>query len=303
MNIYIKGVDLKTFTIRRLRKLSLFNKLFPLGTGGSPEYSFRVWAKHLSKLRSNGITEVPEIVAELGPGSSLGAGIAALLSGSKSYYALDVQNYISKEELLRDFDSMVKIFKERRITGEIFPSDLLPDTQLEISLNEERIVSIRKDIEENGANGKYIKYFAPWNDDKLVKYGTVDFIFSQCVLEHVDGLEDCYTSMNKLMKKDGYTSHLVDFQCHAFTEKWNGHWAFSEKQWMFVKGSNSWAINRLPASKHIEFIGKANFSTIEFFRRKEKIELGISRAMLDNEFSYLTDEDLETTFIDILLKK
>lgn len=55
MSGYINGVDLKTFKIRSLRKFSLFNRVFPLGTARSPEYYFTVWARQLCKYRSNGI--------------------------------------------------------------------------------------------------------------------------------------------------------------------------------------------------------------------------------------------------------
>ena len=63
MSIYFKNVDLKTFLVRRLRQLSLFNKIFPLGTGGSPEYSFRVWVKHYKKLKSSGVNVIPDVAA------------------------------------------------------------------------------------------------------------------------------------------------------------------------------------------------------------------------------------------------
>jgi hypothetical protein len=301
--MYYRGIDLKTFVVRRLRAFSLFNRIFPLGTGGSPEYSFRVWIKHLRKLQNNQIRSIPKIVAELGPGSSLGAGICALLSGAECYFAFDVQNYIIKEDLLKDFDALTNIFVSKNLNSHDFPHDILSDDILKDSLCVDRINLIRNDIKENGANGKYIRYFAPWNNEEVVENNKVDFIFSQCVLEHVDKLEDCYNTMHKWMKTDAYSSHLVDFQCHSFTKEWNGHWMFSEKEWQVIKGTDDWAINRFPSSKHLEFINKAGFSIIDFIRRYSSDDKGISRNKLNIEFSYLDDEDLKTTFIDILIKK
>ncbi len=303
MNIYFNGINLNRLIIRRIRKVKLFNYLFPIRPGGGPEYSYRVWVRHLKKLKKYGIDNIPDTVAELGPGRSLGTGIASLLSGANSYYALDVQNYITKEELLNDFDALLKIFQNKKLDNDTFAFDLFPDSLLEKTLNEERIKEIRKDLEQNGANGKFIKYFAPWNDDNIVEYNSVDFIFSQCVLEHVDDLKDCYFSMFKWMKPGAYSSHLVDFMCHTFTKEWNGHWAFSEKQWSFIRGSKAWAINRQPASKHIELINDLNFSIIEFLRTKANQGDGIKRSKLNKEFSHLTNEDLETTFLDYLIRK
>lgn len=303
MNIYYKEVNLNNFIKRRLRSFHLFNRIFPLGTGGSPEYSLRVWSRHLQKLKKNNKYILPPIVAELGPGSSLGAGICAILSGSERYYAFDVQNYLSKEKLLEDFDEILNLFLKRNENSLFFPKNILTDDLLFNSLNANRISDIRNDLLINGVNGKYIKYFAPWNDSNNIEFNSVDFIFSQCVLEHVDNLEKCYEFMYMWMKKGAFSSHLIDFQCHSFTRKWNGHWMFSEKEWQFIKGTNDWAINRLPSSKHLEYINKSNFLIIEFNRRKTLIESGISRDMLDKDFSYLDNDDLVTTFIDILIKK
>jgi hypothetical protein len=62
------------------------------GTGGeskSASYCYSVWQRHLTMARQNGLQEVPHTVVELGPGDSLGVGLAALLSGAKHYYAFD----------------------------------------------------------------------------------------------------------------------------------------------------------------------------------------------------------------------
>ena len=58
-------------------------------------YYYSVWLRHLVMLHKNGWKSIPSSVAELGPGQSIGTGIAALLSGASSYYALDVVKFAS----------------------------------------------------------------------------------------------------------------------------------------------------------------------------------------------------------------
>jgi hypothetical protein len=45
--------------------------------------SYRIWMKHYSVARVQGMPAVPETVVELGPGMPLGAGLAALLCGAQ----------------------------------------------------------------------------------------------------------------------------------------------------------------------------------------------------------------------------
>src|SRR5689334_3926898 len=55
-----------------------------LGTGGSSSarYCYSVWLRHLSMAARLGLNTDPKDVAELGPGHSIGVGLAALLSGA-----------------------------------------------------------------------------------------------------------------------------------------------------------------------------------------------------------------------------
>lgn len=65
------------------------------GSGGtdSARYCYCVWLRHLVSLEAAGLGAAWPVVAELGPGDSLGTGIAALLCGVEQYYAFDVKPY------------------------------------------------------------------------------------------------------------------------------------------------------------------------------------------------------------------
>src|SRR3990172_2590565 len=53
-----------------------------------PRYCYAVWMRHLIKLHEHQFA-LPDTVVELGPGGSIGAGLAAILSGASTYTALD----------------------------------------------------------------------------------------------------------------------------------------------------------------------------------------------------------------------
>src|SRR5689334_17334685 len=55
-----------------------------LGTKGTDQarYCYSVWLRHLSLAAANGLDTDPKSVAELGPGDSIGIGIAAVLTGA-----------------------------------------------------------------------------------------------------------------------------------------------------------------------------------------------------------------------------
>jgi len=62
----------------------------PKGTGSPARYYYSVYLRHLVIAAANGLSPDFRVVAEIGPGESLGVGMAALLSGVRRYCAFDV---------------------------------------------------------------------------------------------------------------------------------------------------------------------------------------------------------------------
>ena len=56
------------------------------GTGGtgSARYCYSIWLRHLLLAHAGGMRGLPSTLAELGPGDSVGVGLAALISGVRS---------------------------------------------------------------------------------------------------------------------------------------------------------------------------------------------------------------------------
>ena len=79
------------------------------GTGGtgSAEYCYCIWLRHLVLAHQGGMKEFPRTVAELGPGDSIGVGLAALLSGVQRYIALDAMVHADVAGNLQVFDGFI----------------------------------------------------------------------------------------------------------------------------------------------------------------------------------------------------
>lgn len=133
------------------------------GRGGgtaSARYCYAVWLRHLIHARNCGLKRHPDTVAELGPGDSIGCGLAALLSGCSRYYALDAVKRVSVEENLRVFDELVELFRRREAIPDDrefpgvyplldtyeFPSSVLPDEHLDKALEGGRVQRTRDAI-------------------------------------------------------------------------------------------------------------------------------------------------------------
>jgi hypothetical protein len=280
-----------------------------IGTHGTIEarYCYSVWLRHLMCAASNGLDTNPEAVAELGPGDSIGIGIAAVLTGVERYFAFDVVAHADTPRNLAIFDGLVDLFLEQedipdaaeypRVGPSLkdyrFPGHILTPGRMRVALDTARLARIRESIQRTDAKDSMIQYRAPWSTSAAVERETLDLVYSQATLEHVDGLPDVYRAMYDWLKPGGYMSHQIDFKCHNSAREWNGHWTYSDLMWKLVRGKDVWLINRLPYSAHVEMMEKAGFRIVseQLVRRASNVR----RSQLASQFREIPDRDLTTT--------
>jgi hypothetical protein len=287
------------------------SKVLSEGTGGtiSARYCYSVWLRHLTMAYENGLSTQPNILAELGPGDSLGIGLAALISGANKYYSFDVVGHASNKKNIEIFDELVELFQKReKIPDETefpyvepylktyeFPTHILTDERLNESLKQDRIESIRNALLNLGRedeDNKQISYFFPWNDSKVLQEESVDMAYSQAVLEHVDDLTATYEALYRWLKPGGFMSHVIDFKCHMTAKDWNGHWAYSDSIWRLIKGKRPYLLNRQPHSVHSNLLRKFGFEVICDIKTEDPS--GIERKSLSARFKNISDDDLIT---------
>ncbi len=276
------------------------------GDSASARYCYSVWLRHLVIAAGNGLTVPPHVVAELGPGDSLGIGLAALLSGADRYHAFDVVEHAQIKRNLAVLDELVALFNARAdIPGpdefpEIrpmlptyaFPHDVLGSEHLAAALAEERLARIRDSVRNQNNHGSMIDYRTRWLDEGAIERGSIDMLISQAVLEHVDDLAGSYRAMRLWMKPDGFMSHVVDFRCHSTARVWNGHWRYSDRVWKLIRGHRYYLLNREPYSTHLRLLAENGFTAVG--EHTTKADVATAREQLAPRFRNLTDEDLIT---------
>lgn len=218
--------------------------------------------------------KIPQVVAELGPGSSLGFGLACLFSGTQKYFALDLIRQPPSGNILEVFDQMFLLFSNRTpISTEgwcarifpfaedlAFPSGILDEETLSQALAPDRIKQLRQNIEEGKED--FVKYIVPWQERPSGVLENPDWIISNAVLEHVDDLDATYRAFAAWSKPGTVMSHMIDFSSHFMATEWNEHWRIGDRLWKMLRGKRAYFINRVPNGDHITQLGTNNFELL-----------------------------------------
>ena len=279
------------------------------GTGGtdSARYCYSVWLRHLIMIKRNGLDPYPKVIAELGPGDSLGIGLAALISGSDKYFAFDVIEHADVKRNLAIFDELVMLFKDKapipgddefpeikpRLDKYEFPTDIFDDNRLKLSLDNSRLEKIRDSILKFRHKDSMTQYRVPWYDIDILEKESVDMIYSQAVLEHVDDLKNTYKAMYLWLKPTGCISHAIDFRSHGTADEWNGHWLYPDFLWKLLKGNRLCLLNREPHSTHIQIMAEERFKVISDIRTTS--ESKFTQNQLASKFRSISNDDLVTS--------
>ena len=274
----------------------------------SARYCYSVYMRHIVRLHATGANTNPRTIAEIGPGASIGTGLAGLIAGAERYYGFDIKAYGSSPRNLAVFDELAALFRAHApIPGTdefasikpsmeslAFPDHILTGQRLAQALSDERLARLRASLTREGMIAPHatVSYVAPWIDDGCITRGSVDWIFSQAVMEHVDDLEATYASCRDWLRPGAVMSHQIDFNSHGTATTWNGHWAYSDLTWRMVRGARGYLINRAPHSWHRAALTAAGFSILE--DQPVKRDDGLGRAFLARPYRDLDDDDLTT---------
>lgn len=257
---------------------------------------------------------MPRDVGELGPGDSLGIGLAALINGAETYSAFDIIEYATADRNLRVFNHLVELFKQRHpIPG---PKELpyvrplldsweFPDcfnglSNMGKALGERRLKKLKSaltTLKPNANPGSPIRYICPWNDDRSLEPERLDLAFAQAVLEHVDDVPGTYKALANWLRPRGLFSQVIGFDCHGIVPDWNGHWTFNALAWRIIRGRKTYLINRRPLADHLRHLKEAGFEIIKVIREIDETGLAISEFAAPFRSMSLADSVTKSAYV------
>lgn len=283
------------------------------GRTHAPRYCYSVLLRHLAKLHGAGIDTDFRTVAEIGPGRSIGTGLAALVAGADRYFGFDIKDYGAQPDAAAMFDALAELFAARtpppggeefptikpELDDDGFPAGALPDTRLNAALAPDRLDGLRARLADPESSP--VRYRAPWFEADIIEPGSVDWIFSQAVMEHVDDLFRTYDACRDWLAPGGIMSHQIDFKSHGTAETWNGHWAYSDMTWRVIRGGRLYLINREPMSAHLDAMRQAGFEIVSVDPVVR--EDGLPRERLAPRFRTLSDEDVKAAGAFVIARR
>jgi hypothetical protein len=282
----------------------------------SARYCYAVFMRHLIKVHAATGRAPLGNVAELGPGGSLGTGLAAMIAGARRYFAVDARRHSQRESNLKVFDELIELFRSRSVipdSDEIpqikpaladyrFPAHILDDSHMNAALEPARLAQCRRAIDAESFDGDSpIVYAAPWYDTALVPPGSIDWIFSQAVLEHVDDVALVYATCQAWLAPGGLMSHQIDLRSHGTAATWDGHRAYSDFAWRVIRGARAYLINRAPLSRHLELARQAGFELLA--TDVVRTPPTLARQNLAPDFRGCSDDDLAASGVFVVHRK
>lgn len=299
--------------------MGLYRRAFFRPNPASAEGSYGIWLKHLVFTRAHRARAVPRIVVEVGPGHSLGAGLAALICGAQHYVALDVIPFAGMDSVLSTFDRLVELFSARArpvnaggfppyahaLDAAGFPHQTLEREHLQAMLDPARMTSLRADLEhfiaQGGRSSRHVSYLAPWQLGDVPYRGEADFVFSHTVLQYVDSIDDMWRAMGQMLCRGGVCSHQISFDSQGISRQWNGHWSYPEPLWRIALGRKRFLLNREPLSRHVRAAQSNALQVVEKLQNRDTS--GITRGALAAKWRDLGDDDLTTRGVLLVAQK
>lgn len=260
---------LSFLTRRSAIVLPTANELSP---AADARHGSRIWLKHLTLLSDLGMT-FPSIVAELSSGDSIAAGIAAILTGVRTYHALDACDFKTVERNAAVVDEVADVLRKGKFDAggewQVFDTSRVESVLRSLQVGSaaletdaSRIAQVREDVLRMRQDGGSLRYSSLKDWDAPADERAYDLIFSNKVIEEFTDISGCFKRCANMLKPGGWMSHHIDLSSLRITSRWNGHLAYPPFLWRLVVGRRTRVPNcRLP-SEYLEALTEAGFEIV-----------------------------------------
>jgi SAM-dependent methyltransferase len=254
--------------------------LFRHGSMHESEYAFSVFRQHWepSKL----VLRPGFVMMELGPGDSLLTALLGAAHGAQRTYLIDVGRFAT--EHLAPYRAMARFLVEKQ--------DMRVPDAVSNAANLTEIL--------RACNAVYGTRGLP--DLREVPDESVDFVWSQAVLEHIRRSEfhDLVKNLRRILRQGGISSHRVDLKDHLGGRLNNlripaRHW---EADWMAKSGFYT---NRLRYSEMLRIFANSGFN-VDVTHVTRWDELPTPRRAMAAEFQHLGRDELLIQDFDVMLR-
>lgn len=252
-------------------------KLFRHGAMDNPAYALKIFKLHYARWTR----PHPEgwTCLELGPGDSLLTALIAKAQGAGKVYLLDAGNFASTE--ISAFLDVAQRLKAEGLA--------VPDLQ--------NCQTIEQILEKCSAT-----YLTNGLEDlRKIPAGSVDFAFSNAVLEHVRAgeFEATMVELARITAPTGQQSHIVDLRDHLHNSLNNLR--FSALVWESRLFSRSgFYTNRLRRCQIVQMMEKAGFE-VEATSQTTWPQLPLGKDQMHPDFRTYSESELMISTFDVVL--
>jgi SAM-dependent methyltransferase len=253
--------------------------IFVHGSMHEPGYAHDVYRQHFDRSpfsrKHSGF-----VVLEVGPGDSLLSAIVAKAYGARACYLVDSGAFAIED------------MAPYRAIGNYLRSLDLPPLDLSDVTDMKGVLAMCNAVYKTRGVSSV----------REIPSGSVDFIWSQAVLEHIRRREflDFMRELRRVLRTDGVCSHRVDLRDHLGGGLNNLR--FSPRQWESDwMASSGFYTNRIRYAEMIDLFGQAGFD-VEVLGVDRWNSLPTPRRALNISFRSLPDEDLLVSGFDVLLR-
>jgi len=274
-------IALKTVWSRLPLQYSFWRKvgLFKHGLMENPTYVSNVFARHWDRVAFPS-KESGCIAMELGCGDSLASCQIAAAHHVSKYYLVDAGQYASM-----DIDLYKSVAKKLRFKGDAIPEmDDCGSVQEMLQL----------------MNAEYLT--GGLRSLQSIKSKSVDFVWSQAVLEHVRRAEfpETMRELRRILRDDGVMSHRVDLRDHLSAALNNLRFPAWVWESPFMANSGFYT-NRIQYGEMVECMRSAGFD-VQVLNLERWNTLPTPRHRMAREFRSVPDDDLLVSGFDVVLR-